>query len=85
MWYFEKEKSYDIEVLSIGRVLNKEQDYQKQKGLETSDQSLFRFTKQVQENSLIINVLPDQVWWCIIMKLFLIYLKHSANLGKSTT
>ena len=37
------------------------QSYLKQKGPGTSDQSLFRFTKQVQKNSVISYILSEQV------------------------
>ena len=52
------------------------QNYQKQKELETSDQSLFRLrTKQVQENSFLSYVLSDPVCWCNIKRL----LSYSKN------
>ena len=35
------------------------QDYKEQKGPGSSDQSLFRLTKQVPTNSFISHVLPD--------------------------
>ena len=49
VWYFEKEKRYDIETLSIGRVLNKEHFYGKimhKLCTKASPTPLFHFGKQ---------------------------------------
>ena len=49
VWYLEKEKSYDIETLSIDRVLNKEHFYGKiirKCAPKASPEPLFYFGKQ---------------------------------------
>ena len=56
------------------------QDYEKQNGLGTGEQLLFRLENTLK-NSFISDVIPNQVWWC--NKQFLSYSKiTSANLCK---
>ena len=57
------------------------QDYEKQKGPGTSDWSL-RVTKQVQENSFIIDIFCDQVWWYDIKRFWVTPKIASVNLCK---
>ena len=47
------------------------QNYQKQKGPATSEQSLFRL--QVYKNLFISNILSDQVWWCNLGSLLIAF------------
>ena len=52
------------------------QNCQKQKGSETSDQSLFRSrNRKIQKNSFIRFISSDQIWWCNV-KQFLSYSKN---------
>ena len=53
------------------------QSYEKQKGLGTSDQSLFRLRNKFTKNFLLV-MLSDQVSWCNI-KRFLSYSKNYTN------
>ena len=50
------------------------QSYKKQKGLGTSDQSLFRLQNKFTKISLLV-ILSGQIWWCDI-KQFLSYSKN---------